>query len=526
MKGILFYNGQIYNMYQSAVYDWLLIREGRIAAVGSKKDRPFLQGIQSAADLQGRVVIPAFIDAHMHLIFSALAHFRVQLKGCISLSQALQSLKQYAAHANKNDWIQGGGFNRNTWRDAIPHRRYLDDIFPNNPVALYSVDMHSLWVNTRALQISGLFNTTKTVTSGKIDRDKDGLPSGLLYEDAMKPVLDKIPSLTISEVKQALNKFYPYLYKLGITAVHTMENFADFNLLRRIHKEKELGIRSTVYIYQQDMHELINEKLISYQGDEWLRLGGVKLFTDGSLGSRTAHLFQPYEGEPENYGVEVTGDEELYAILREAAEHRLAAAVHAIGDRAVSKVIDVFSRLKNVYTKNNLVARIEHVQLIKPEDIRHIARLGAVASVQPVHIADDVYLAEQYWGKRSAYAYAFRPLIEAGVSLAFGSDSPVADPDPLKGIFSAVHRRFALDINNPIWQPQLAIDAFEAIKAYTQGSARAARQQLVRGGLQPGKQADFVVLSDNPFKAGAEELLSIRVMMTVQNGSIVYSEES
>ncbi len=526
MNEILFYNVQIYSIQPNVVYDWLLIKEGRITALGDRNNRPDLKSVQNSKDLQGRWVIPAFTDSHMHLILSALAHFRVQLKGCISLNQALERLKRYAVPAGGNDWVQGGGFNKNLWRDGIPHRRYLDSIFPNNPVALYSVDMHSLWVNTRALQICGLFNTNKTVVSGKIDRDEDGMPSGLLYEDAMKPVLDQIPPSSLHEVQRALNKFYPYLHKLGITAVHSMESFGDYNLLQRIHREKGLGLRTTVYVYQQEMHTLIKEKAVSYQGDEWLRLGGIKLFTDGSLGSRTAHLFEAYENEPQNYGVEVLEYKNLYALLSEAAEHGLAGAVHAIGDKAVSKTIDVFGKLKNVYARHNLVPRIEHVQLIKPENIPQLARTGAVASVQPVHIADDVYLSEQHWGKRSAYAYAFRSLIESGVPLAFGSDSPVADPDPLKGIFSAVYRRFAFDTNEPAWQPQLAIDVFQALRAYTLGSAGAARQQRVRGSLQPGKQADFIVLSKNPFKAKIEEFLSIRVIMTIQDGCIVYSEES
>ena len=526
MSETLFYNAQIYSILPGEIYDWLLIKEGDIKAAGMKNDRPDLKSIQSSVDLYNRAVIPAFTDAHMHLILSALTHFRVQLKGCVSLEQALERLRRYAGRVKKNGWVQGGGFNKNVWSDAIPHRRYLDKIFPDNPAALYSVDMHSLWVNTRALRISGLFRTDKTMASGKIERDEDGLPSGLLYEEAMKPVLDKIPPLTVDEVRQALHRFYPYLHKLGITAVHSMESYDDYNILRQIHREKGLGIRAIVYVYQEDMQKLMEEKAKSYQGDDLLRLGGIKLFADGSLGSRTAHLFEAYNGEPDNYGVEVLTDRKLHLILNKAAENGLAAAVHAIGDRAVAKVINAFEKLKNIYTKRHLVPRIEHVQLIRPQNIPQLARLGAVASVQPVHIADDVYPAERYWGKRSSYAYAFRPLIEAGIPLAFGSDSPVADPDPLKGIFSAVQRRFALSINEPVWQPHLTVDVSEAIKAYTLGSAIAARQQQVRGSLQPGKQADFVVLSGNPFKAGPEELLSMRAMMTVQNGHIVYSEES
>ncbi|HGY57351.1 MAG TPA: amidohydrolase [Caldithrix abyssi] len=525
MQERLFYNGNIYNLQTKKVFDWLLIKNGFIVALGLKDQRPSLSYNRSGIDLHGLTVLPAFIDAHTHLTIAALEHRRVQFKNCLSLEQALQRLHEYAPTVKEDAWVQGGGFNKNNWQDGVPHRTHLDQIFPQNPVALFSVDMHSLWVNTKALKISGLFKNKQTIHSGRIERDEDGLPNGLLYEDAMKPVLDKIPPTNAKEAEEAIQDYSSYLFKLGITAVHTMEAYDDFHLLQRL-KKQDRRLRTTVYLYHQRLKEIIKDKQYSYAGDEWLRLGGIKLFLDGSLGSRTAHLFGAYEDNSQNYGVEVLTIQELDEILQEAAENRLAPAVHAIGDRAVHKVIKVFGTLKDTFTGYNLVPRIEHVQLIRQEDIPLLAQTGAVASVQPVHIAVDVKMAEKYWGSRSVNAYALKALVKAGVTLAAGSDAPVADPDPLKGIFSAVQRRYAFDTTEPVWQPQSRLNIWQAIRSYTEGSARAAGEGHRRGRLEAGYQADFIALSPDPFKINSENLLETEVIMTVQDGKIVYGMES
>jgi len=518
----LFHNTKIYSLENDRQYNWLLSCHGRIIALGTGRNFPSLPGVVvQKIDLDGGTVIPAFTDSHAHLLYAAQLSSQAGLEHCNSLNEALLELSKYQKSLKKGQWLQGGGYNKNKWKDASPHRKHLDQLFPDNPVALYSKDMHSFWVNTAALRVAGIDERSASPPNGRIEKDSNGL-TGLLYEGACHFIREQIPELSFEQQEKALQAFYPELYAKGITSVHTMETLNTFSAYQYMHKSGKRELRMNVYIFQEEMDALISAGMRSNLGDEWLKFAGVKFFVDGSLGSQTAEMLEPYENNHGYFGVEVMGREELAKKVVRSAENGLAAAVHAIGDRAVEKTIEAFELAASHQKKYNLIQRIEHAQLVPPYLMKRITRLGLVASVQPVHIADDVVIADKYWGRRCQYAYPLNEFIKSNVPIAFGSDMPVADPDPLKGIYAAVNRRYQNNPEMAKWHPEQSISKKEAIVAYTKGAAFASGEMNIKGTLSPGKVADFIQLNHDPFTTDNERLSDINVIKTILNGEIVY----
>ncbi len=503
----------------------MLISNGAILALGKEDAYPQLAGRSAEKiDLNGRHVLPAFTDAHTHLIMSALNFYGVDLRPARSLKSALNILQAHTSSIKKNEWVLGFGFNRNLWDDGQPTRHDLDRIFPKNPVLLDSIDYHTIWVNSRTLHLSGINQNTPDPPGGKIDREADHQPKGLLSEEAVALIKNILPDFNRQQKKRAVLKLIKQLHAKGISAVHTMEGVDEYKLLKDLDQNDKLKLRVHFYIPHREMDWLIRQKWHSGSGSDWLRIGGIKVFADGSLGSQTAEMRTPYENDADNLGIAHLSEEDLLNIISKGAENGLSPAVHAIGDRAVQKVLNVFEQIQSWRAQWNLILRMEHAQLVPPESVSLFKQFGVIASMQPIHIADDVRIAEKFWGKRSAYAYAMKPLLQAGAELAFGSDTPVADFDPIKGIYSAVNRRYHLDPRQPRWQPQLAISTEQAIRAYIIGGAKATNDLHRRGTLTPGKVADFIVLNKDPFSLKNDEILSLKVLQTFINGEIVYQK--
>ncbi len=528
LKRYLFTGGKVYTASARQPFCQALACVGkRIIAVGSESNvLSMTDDTFERIDLRGKVLIPAFIDSHIHFKFYSMCQTSANLEGArdphdaaLRISKAMEGIKPGA-------WVLGWGWNKNEWTQGrLPDRSYLDSICPRNPVALFSKDLHALWVNTMALRLAGIGLDTPNPEGGEIVRDEDSRQAtGVLKESAVELVTRVIPEPTFDAVVLAMQKGQSELHKLGIAGICNMEDALAFEALQAMRSSGRLKLRVTQAIPKQNLDDAIDLGLGTGFGDEWLRVGPVKLFADGALGSQTAHLLRPYEGNRENVGIAVTPKEELAELVGRAVLAGLSCAVHAIGDRANRDVLDIFESVKEESAARHLHHRIEHAQLLHPEDVRRFANLGVVASMQPVHILTDIPVAEKYWGRRSRWAYVFRSLTKAGTPLAFGSDAPVETPDPIRGIYAAVARRGLDGTPDSGWYPEERLTVEEAIRAYSVGSAMASGERMGAGVLVPGSYADIAILSKDIFSIPSSDILDVRVVGTMVGGEFVYRD--
>ncbi len=523
MKTILFKNARIFSPFNASSFSWILAQNGHIIALGQQTENIPKLKIDQQIDLDQKYVLPAFGDAHLHTLWAARLFLEIDLSPAQSLQQAIDLLKNAKPKFKAEQWVIGRGFNKNLWPDGQPDRQILDRLFPRNPVYLESQDCHSAWVNTAAIKQAKLSDSTMNPPGGRFERNAKGEFSGLVFDKAMEIFKKVLPPPDEEQLLTALDQFVNQLLKNGITHIHTMEGAKAFELWQKYVLRFGHKMRVVFYFPAEEMEHLIRVGIHSGFGDEWLKIGGVKIFTDGSLGSQTAALRQPYEHQPNNTGLLMFKQPELFELVNRAHQHHLAVAIHAIGDKAVEIAMQVLKQTEDLRKQNQLVSRLEHAQLVPPDLQPLFKQYGLVASMQPIHIADDVKTAEKFWGRRSQFAYPMRSLLSQGTPLAFGSDAPVAEANPLKGIFSAVWRKFKFDLQEPSWIPEEAITVSQAFSAFTRGVAQAAMYNNLLGELSPGKLADFIVLDQNPFEARPESFKKIKINMTVLNGEKMFN---
>ncbi len=536
----LFLNGHILTMDKRAHFATALaVRQGRILAMGRDEELLDLKAPDTQViDLRGRSLLPGFTDSHIHLVAWALQQQRVNLWDVRSLAEALERVRTHARATNHGGWVRGGGWDASLWPDLDgpwPTAAHLDAIVPDRPVALDSKDLHSLWVNSYTLRLAGITAQTPDPPGGVIVRDpRTGEPTGILKETARDLVARHFPPETEETWVNAVRDALPALWAEGITAVHVLNDTAtmrNFRTLQRLRETGDLKVRALLYLPAERLDDAVHLGMRSGFGDDRLRIGGVKFFADGTLGSRTAAMLAPFLDDEENVGVWVTDPEELYEKVRRAVQAGLSVAVHAIGDRANREVLNIFRHLSKEKFEGRppaLPHRVEHVQLLHPADVTALATLDLVASMQPIHATQDMSLARQYWGdERSRYAYAWRSVQRAGARLVFGSDAPVEQPSVLAGLHAALTRRRADGSPGENgWIPQERMCLRPALHAYTLAPALVEGTAAWRGSLAPGKVADLVVLSDNLVRVVWEDpmgLLDLRVVMTVFEGEIVYT---
>lgn len=519
----LLVNGRIYTLDAGCPRASALAISGeRILAVGDDlRDLPAPDG--RVLDLGGRCVIPGLTDGHIHFTWYALGLRTLDLTGAATLGEMLALVAEWARETAPGEWIVGRGWDQELW----PERRFptaadLDRAAPAHPVALKAKSGHALVANSLALHLAGITAGTPDPPGGRIGRDAEGRPDGMLFEDgAMKLITDLIPPPTPEETDAALRDAFRRAHRVGLTAIHDMDGSPAFAAYQRLHVRGELGLRVVKYLPADALDCALELGLRAGLGDDRLRVGGIKVFADGALGPRTAAMLAPYEGEPENVGVMTTDETALRELARKAATGGLPLAVHAIGDRANRMVLDV---LADVGT-GGLRHRIEHVQLLHPDDVGRLAALGVVASMQPIHATQDYEMADRYWGERCATAYAWRSLLEAGTVLAFGSDCPVEDLNPFLGIHAAVTRRRTDGSPGPEgWYPEQRLTVEEAVRAYTLGAAHAVGLEARLGTLAPGKLADLVVLDRDIFTCDPMAIAETQVVATMIGGQFVYGE--
>lgn len=506
----------------------VLVRDGRIALAGDDAEVEGALGAGvPAIDLRGRLAVPGFCDAHVHLLETGISRQIVNLRGARSLEEALSRVKERAERTPLDQWVRGHGWDQNEWAESsFPDRRSLDEVAPENPVALAHTSGHAIWVNSRALALAGIGPDTSDPPGGAIEREPESAePTGILYETAGRLVRDAMPELDQAQRRGALKEAVRYAQSLGVTAVHDMGvGRRTLAALRELRGQGELGLRVRAYLDRERLDEFIAEGLRTGDGDEVLSIGGAKFVSDGALGSQTAFMLEPLEGQPDNYGIVVIPPDELRELVRKALDARLAPAVHAIGDRANREALDIYER--ELGANRSLRPRIEHCQLLHPDDIPRFAALGVVASMQPIHATSDMHKADRCWGSRSAGAYAFRSLLDSGARLSFGSDCPVETMDVIAGIHAAVTRRRADGEPAEGWHPEQRLSVEEAVTAYTLGGAYAAGQEALLGSVSPGKLADLTVLSRGIFAlADPMDVLTAQIDLTILGGQVVYERE-
>jgi predicted amidohydrolase YtcJ len=525
---LVLYNGSIHTMdVQKPTADALAISGQGILAVGKGNDLLGTLAPQGLAlDLQGRTVIPGLIDAHLHFIGYSLRQSMVDVHEVPSLDVALERVAKRIAASEPGAWIRGGGWNCNLWGDgAFPHRHDLDRVTPHNPVALSSKDGHSLWINTPAMELAGITAETPDPSGGHIRRDASGVPTGILQENATGMVYDVIPPPTLQEAIAACKVGMINAHRAGLTGIHDCEGQQALSVFQELYRRGELTLRVLMHVPEESLNAAIALGLRDGFGDEWLRIVGVKAFTDGALGSRSAWMLSPYEDDPTNLGIPTTTPEALRELVRKANHAGLSVAVHAIGDAANREVLDAIEAARDAGT-SHLCNRIEHVQLLHSDDLPRLAQLGVIASMQPIHATSDMDIADRHWGARAATGYAWRSLLDTGVRLAFGSDAPVESISPLLGIHATVTRRRPDGAPGPEgWYPEQRLTVAEAVYAYTMGAAYASAEQKIKGSLTPTKLADLVILDRDITQIDPMDILNTQVLGTMVGGEFVYRSD-
>lgn len=455
--------------------------DGRILGVGAEA--------QAAGGRDAEVVrlrghaLPGLADAHIHLEGLAERNLTLDLAGASSLEAAMARVETWAARLPEAGWVIGSGWYNDVWPNAeFPTRRHLDKAAGGRPVYLRRKDGHSAWVSSAALKLAGIGSATADPAGGVIDRDGRGAPTGILRETAIQAVAGIVPLPGESELDGAMAQALAALARLGVTSVHSMDSARGFASLQRLHAKNDLKVRVTYNLPLADLHHAERLGVRSGWGDEWLRIWGVKAFLDGSLGSRTAEML-------DGSGTVRLSQADLLDMVDRCARAELNVCLHAIGDGAVRRALDALAKRRDAWRYWR--PRIEHAQCVNPKDVPRFARLGVIASMQPIHAVADRELADRSWPRVAAHSYAWGALERAGARLAFGSDAPVETADPMLGIdaASAWRRRAG-------WHPELAISRARATRAYTSGAAYAVGMERQLGSLRLGKLCDITVVDE------------------------------
>ena len=533
MSDLILYNGKLMTLEPAfAQATALAIGGGRFLAVGSDAEVRAMAGPRTQLiDLGGRLALPGLTDAHFHYYDWALSLRRLHLADVTSLLDLRERLVQRARETPPGCWILGLAWNETRWPEPrFPTRADLDDLTPDHPVILWRSDLHLAVVNSLALRKAGITGETPDPPEGVIDRDASGRPTGVLRELAINLVTVAVPPPTEDETLEAMREGFPLLHRLGLTGVHDYRIMggADgppaFRAYQRLQAAGELTLRLWMNLPGERLDEAIALGLRTGLGDDFLRVGHVKFFSDGAQGARTAWMLAPYQ-DTDSCGMPLTPMDEIARAVHRADRAGLSVAVHAIGDRANRELVTVFEQvLKAATAPPTAPHRIEHVQNIRPDDLARLGRLNVVASVQPIHVPDDIPMIERSVGQGGRFVYPCRDMLAAGVTLAFGSDCPVADPNPLWGIHAAVTRQRRDGTPPGGWYPAQRLTVAEAVWGFTMGPALASGREAELGSLSPGKLADLVVLDRDIREVEPQEIAQAQVVMTVLGGQVVYRQ--
>lgn len=523
---VILHNGVVHTLdEQSRRVECIAVYQDRILSLGSDDEILELAGSNTdVINMVGRTVLPGLTDAHIHLEQYALAQEKINVE-VPSIHTCIERVRQAVMQSEPEDWVLGHGWNPNEW-ERYGKTSDLDEVSPNHPIYLTAKSLHAGWANSVALNRAGISSSSPDPPGGQIQRDASGVPTGILFEKAMELVTKVIPEPSLDRSIRAIRRAQSHLWQYGITGLHDFDGSRCFQALQMLHRKNELGLRVIKNIPIDDSEHAIGFGLRTGFGDDWIRIGNVKIFADGALGHRTAAMMAPYEGESKNLGMKLYEREELLEIFTHAVNSGLALAVHAIGDQAVHDVLGVFGELRQYEADKGLSPlphRMEHIQLIHPDDLPYLVRHKIIASMQPVHATSDMDMAERYWGERVKHAYAWRSKLEAGITLAFGSDAPVESANPFWGLHAAItrRRRDGYPGENG-WIPDERLDLHDALRGYTRGPARAVMMNSIIGRLAEGHLADLIVLDQDPYTCPPEAIADLLPTGTMVGGKWRY----
>lgn len=550
-RDLILFNGNIYTMnFSKPKVQALLIRNRKIIALGTNEEvKSKVNMNYEFIDLKGRAVLPGFIDSHVHFLKYAESLIGIDLNNMKSKEAVIDKVKTSIRKSKPDVWILGYGWNENDWKvKTLPSKSDLDRVCDKNPVVLFRKDGHSIWVNSVALKKAGINEQTLEPTGGKIIREPNSKkPTGILKDNAIYLVLkkretqdikDKIitPVLTSSSdnskkikiekiinINNAIKIASKNFNKVGITSIHNMENINRQKILFDLNSKGELNLRIYSFFEKIEPKDL-NDFIRNIDLDKkWTKIGGIKLFYDGSLGSRTAYMIEPYDDDKNNYGIKVMKEEDVERLIISANQLGLNFAIHAIGDRANKEVLDIYEKIFKKIKIKQLRNRVEHVQILREEDFIRFKKLNLIASMQPYHLASDMNMAEKGWGNRCRRSYAWNRLVKNGVHLTFGSDCPVETVNPIRDLYVSITRQREDDYPNGGWYPEHRLTLERAIYSYTYEGAYACGDEDIEGSIEIGKLADLIVLSDDIFKISPKDILDVKVIYTILDGNIVYS---
>ncbi len=506
----------------------IAVLDGRIIAVGSDAEtRPLIGPKTRVIDAKGRLIVPGFNDAHVHFMETGAQLSSVDLRSARSPEEFVQRIKEFAAKLPKGRWITGGQWDHENWTpNNLPTAALIDSVTPDNPVFVNRLDGHMALANSLAMKLAGVDRNVKDVAGGEIVRDAAGNPTGV-FKDAASGYIEKaIPAWPFEQELEIAQAATDHAASLGVTSVQDMSAGTSIGAYQELLRRGTLKTRVYGCSPLNDFKRWTNTGVRRAFGDPMQRVGCLKGFSDGSLGSTTAWFFEPYLDAPNSSGLAMADvTTTMRQTIQDADKAGLQVRIHAIGDRANATILDHYQAVEKSNGTNGRRFTIEHAQHLRQEDIKRFGELKVVASMQPLHVIDDGRWAwKRLDEKRLKGTYAFRSLLDSGAVLAFGTDSPVASLDPIFGIYAAVTRRTLDDKNPNGWIPEQKISVLEAVRAYTLGSAYAEFQEDVKGSIEPGKLADFVMISDDIFTIDPIKIRDAKVMLTVVSGKVVFEK--
>ncbi len=521
---ILFFNGHIGYLSGQQKVTAMAVENDRIVAVGKDEDiLTFSRPGVEIVNLEGKTILPGLMDSHLHMEMYAK---NLNLIDCEvpTKDECLKKIAQKAAILKSDSWLLGHGWNQNVWQGQFGTASELDSVTADHPTFLSDKSLHSAWVNSLALKLAGIDRETPDPPGGIIQRDKNGFPTGILFETAVALVEQIISAPSQIERENQFLTAQQKLHQMGLTGIHDFDGLSSYETIQSLHEQKKLTLRVVKSIPLEKLDWAIEQGIQTGQGDEQFHWGSVKLFADGALGPQTAAMWRPYEESPFNRGKLQLTEDDVFEVGIKAVTHGLSLAVHAIGDRATHEVLNGFGMLREYEKRHSiphLQHRIEHLQLLHPDNLLKASQLEIIASMQPIHATSDMLTADRYWGDRSRFAYAFNTLLANQTKLVFGSDAPVENPNPFWGIHAAVTRR--RHDGSPCvdgWFPEERITLPQAFDAYTQWAARLSG--FLTGELIPGKFADFIIIKENLDTINLQELFTICPERCMIAGKWVY----
>ncbi|WP_188206428.1 amidohydrolase [Alkalibacillus aidingensis] len=524
--GNLWYGGTIYTMEEeghrvNAIYE----NDGKIMAVGEPNVLREQYPIEQEFKFDG-VMLPGFIDSHLHIIGHGERLLRLDLTYSQSREELLKQIETKVKQLEPGEWLVAEGFNENNWDNPkVIHRNELDAISPEHPVVLTRVCRHALVANSKAIEIAGIHNQTTTPEGGVIEYDEDGGLTGYFLDQAQELIKEYMPEADQAYLEKTINTSVNDLLSHGIVSGHT-EDLAYYGGFQKTYEayQNTVGTINNFRAHLLVHHEVVDDfKQAGYntdQRDDWLEFGAMKIFSDGALGGRTAYLSQPYADDPTTKGVLIHSDEELYDLIKKARAYNMAIAVHAIGDAAVEIIVEI---LEEIPAPEGKYDRIIHAQIMRPDIIKRLTQLPVILDIQPTFVSSDFPWAIDRVGQDLIEtSYPWKTFIREGILCAGGSDAPIEEVAPIRGISAAVNRQSSFDGN--VYLPEESLTVFEAISLYTTKPAMVIGKEDRQGKLKPGFFADFVILDQDPFEISASDLERVEVKQTVVGGHPVYNK--